>query len=151
MSNMWISGIGDRTLSKVVFWMKNYDRGRVCATKKFLTKPGEMGPGVQTIDMPTAKAVKVPWKMDELEFLIETLDYKRPDWPVAHGLRKDLPRWRNGKLQPGGDRVIEMAVYPEALIEMYTILMELKYGKAEATVPVSEVDFDAILSKDSRS
>jgi hypothetical protein len=152
MNPLWINGVGDRTLSKVIYWMNNYDKGKVCATRQYMTKPGQTGAEVKVINMPTAKAVKVPWQLDELNYLASVLEQARPNWPVTSGFKKDVPRWRNGQLVPTGtgQRLLEMAIYPQELLEIYATLLEVKNGKkAEGSQSIDDVDFESILNKGS--
>ena len=143
---IWISDLGDRVYNKVVWWMQNYDKGKVCATRKFMTKPGERGPGVEVIDMPTAKAVEIPWKLEELTYFTELLEYKLPKYPVTWGFRSDLPNWKNGKLLAGGARVITMAIYPEALEAIFKAISEVKHGKGKETkTDLTKVDIESVL------
>lgn len=144
---VWVTDLYDRTFNKILYWAKSYDKGKVCATRQFMTKPGEMGPGVEVINMPTAKAVDIAWKEDEMNCMVSVLEVKRPKWPVTWGLSKDAKNWKKGKLIAGGARVINMALFPEALEEVLKVFLEVKNGKGKETESIKDFDFDKILSK----
>lgn len=139
---LWVDGLCDKILEKVVYWIQNYNKGTVCATKKFMNPPSASG--VQIVDKPTATAVDVPWTQNELAYLVQVLEAKKADWPITKGLRKDLPKWKNGKLKVGGERVLTMAMFPESLLTIYELLMEMKGAQNQKGIP-QDFDLSSVL------
>lgn len=126
---LWVHGTCDRIMLALQKWVMAYHNGRVSATGKYLTKPGEAGPQPKEIEVPTRHAVDVPWLLSDLEHLTKILEAKVPDWPVTKDFRINLPRWKNGRLVSGGGRIVTMDLYFTNLIEIYRMMEALRDGK----------------------
>jgi len=148
-SPLWQHGICDNILYTLQVWVHNYDKGKVSATGKYLTKPGERGPNMQQIDVPTRRALKMPWREVELKYFVEVLEKEIPKshetYALVRDLKANLPRWRNGKLQAGGARIIEIDWYLAHVIQVYRLFEGLKTGKLHAQKPdLGAVDLEQI-------
>lgn len=145
---LWTHGICDNIMLTLRNWALVYEKGRVSATGRYLTKPGEMGPQPQEIDKPTRRAVKVAWREQDLRKLIEILDAKIPHehegYSLVRDLKTNLPRWKNGQLLSGGARIIEMDWYFSHVMQIYRLFEGMKYGKAqEERIDLSTVDLSS--------
>jgi hypothetical protein len=128
---LWVHGQCDRILYTLIRWAWNYHKGKVSATGKYLTKPGELGPSPQEIDKPTRYANEIAWRKDDLECLTKILEAKVPDWPVTWDFRTNLPRWRNGIITKDGARVVTMDLYFQNLVEIIRLLEAMRDGKTK--------------------
>ena len=140
---LWVNGTCDRIMEVLKDWASRYRKGRVSATCKYVTKPGEMGPEPKEIDVPSRRAVDVAWLQGDLDYLTKILEAKVPDWPVTTDMRANFPKWRNGRLVPGGARVVVMDLYLQNLVEIYQLLEAMRDGKtqeAEGTTDLAAVD-----------
>lgn len=130
---LWIHGTCDRIMVTLQKWIMKYHDGKISATGRYMTKPGEMGPEIKEIDRPTRYATEVAWRQDDLDYLIKILEKMVPEWPVTRDLRSSFPRWKNGKLLPGGMRIITMDMYFSNLVEIYQLLEAIRDGKVKET------------------
>lgn len=141
---LWQHGTCDRLLVTLQKWIMQYHDGKISATGRYLTKPGEMGPQPQEIDVPTRRACDVLWSQSDLDYLIKILEAKVPNWPVTKDLRTGFPRWKNGRIAQGGSRFITMDVYFSNLVEIYQLLEALRDGKTkEARADLGNVDLSS--------
>lgn len=129
---LWIHGQCDRVLYTLVRWEWNYHRGKVSATGKYLTKPGEMGPSPQEIDKPTRYANDVAWLKSDLECLTKILKAKVPDWPVTWDFQRWSDNWKtSGRPTLGGARLITSDIYFQNLVEIIRLLEAMRDGKTK--------------------
>lgn len=154
--NLWVNGVCDNILLTLRNWAVVYEKGRVSATGRYMTKPGEMGPQPKEIDVPTRRAVKVAWREHELKKLTDVLDTKIPhtheSYSLVRDLKTNLPRWKNGQLIPGGARIIEMDWYFAHVMQVYRLFEAMKYGKAEEErIDLSTIDLSSFSKEDTGS
>lgn len=136
---LWVKGICDRILLTLISWAMHYHNGVVSATRPQQQPP--TASGVTVIDVPTRYAVDVAWQQQDLDYLIKVLEARVPTWPVTRDLRSCFPRWRNGKLIPGGARVITLDHYFTDVTGMIRLMEALRDGKTkEAGIDLSQVD-----------
>lgn len=150
MSNkLWVNGICDNIVYTLEYWIRNYEKGTVSATCRYMTKPGELGPAPQEIDKPTRKALEMPWRKIDLEKFISILDQVIPhnhtSYALVRDLRTSLPRWKNGKLYPTvpGSRLITLDWYFKDIVQVYRIFGNLKRG-----LPVTPQEIQDLASID---
>lgn len=147
---MWINGTCDRIMNVLQYWIRHYEDGRVSATGRYLTRPGEMGTATPTeIEVPTRKACKLPWMQSDLDYFIKILEAKIPkghaSYAIARDLRTNFPRWINGRLMPGGARLIEIDIYFDNLVQIYRLFEAMKTGKADQAIQdLKSVDLEKI-------
>jgi len=147
---LWVYGTCDRIMVALRSWLWNYHSGTVSATRKYLTKPGEMGPQPKEIDVPTRYACEVTWLKGDLDYFIKILEAKLPDNPVTKDLRRCFPLWKNGKLvaYKKEARKITIDLYYEDLIGIYRLLEAMQSGKTtEEKQDLGKVDLSSY-SKD---
>lgn len=141
---LWVHGTCDRILITLRQWIMSYHNGKLSATGKYLTRPGERGPQPQEIDIPTRYACNVAWAQTDLDYLIKILEAKVPDWPVTKDLRTNYPKWKYGRLVQGGARLITMDLYFSNLVEIYKLLENMQNGKStDVRTDLSEVDLSS--------
>ena len=145
---LWVNGVCDNIYITLMYWIRQYDKGRVSATGRYMTKPGEDGPTPHEIDVPTRRSVQLPWRKVDIETFIDVLDKKIPHdhetYSLVRDLRTNLPRWKNGRLLPGGARLIEMDWYFNHVVQVFRLFEAMKYGKeTEGTTDLSSVDLSS--------
>ena len=74
MVNLWVRGVCDSMLVKVLEWQRRRDYGAVAATRSFLGQDGKVE------HIPTQRAVKLDWRPAELDHLVRILKALRPEW-----------------------------------------------------------------------
>jgi len=141
--SLWVSGTCDRIILTLQKWIMIYHNGKVSATGRYLTSPGEQGPQPQEIERPTRYACKVAWTEQDLDYFIKILEAKIPDHPVTKDLRTNFPKWKNGKLIHGGARVVTMDIYFSNLVELYRLMEAVRDGKTKETVDLGSVDLSS--------
>lgn len=158
MSNkLWVNGICDNILTNLQYWVRHYEEGKITATRRYLTKPGELGPAPQEINKPTRKALAMPWRKVELDMLVATLDkvipHEHPTYALVRDLRKNITKWSHipcgmwqGKPLTLGAKVIEIDWYFNHIVQVYRIFEALKYDlpldppKDLASVDLENID-----------
>jgi hypothetical protein len=142
---LWVHGTCDRILLTLRQWIMVYHTGKVSATGRYLTKPGEVSPEPKEIDVPTRYACDIAWTQSDLEYLIKILEAKVPTWPVTKDLRTNFPKWKYGRLIQGGSRIVTMDVYFTNLVEIYKLIEGMQSGQSQDVKrDLSEVDLSAI-------
>jgi hypothetical protein len=122
---LWVSGVCDSMLLKVVNWRHRWPAGPVAATRAFMNKTGT----VEAI--PTKRAVKVAWHPKELEHLIRILKIARPDWQFVEDLELFYSSGlRIGRLLPNGLYLADMVAYSMDLDEIVEIVSNARAGRA---------------------
>jgi len=121
---LWVRGVCDSMLLKVVNWKRRWPAGAVAATRDYMHKTGT----VEAI--PTKRAVKVAWHPKELEQLIRILKAARPDWQFVTDLEEFYNSgFRLGRLLPNGLYLTEMVAYAQDLDDILEIVTNVKAGR----------------------
>jgi hypothetical protein len=136
---LWVTGTCDNIVQILLIWIGDYPKGRPSATRKYRTKPGEMGAAPQDVDVVSRRAVELPWKEYELEYFYKVLEAKIPKdhetYSLVRDLKTNLPRWKNGRLVQGGAHLIEMDWYLDNVIQVFRLFEAMKLGKLEVVAP----------------
>jgi len=138
---LWQNGTCDRIMKTLLRWIYTYHNGKVSATGKYQTKPGPQG--VKVEDRPRRYACEVAWQQADLDYFIKILESKIPTNPIPRDWRRDLPRWKYGRLVQGGARIVVMDVYFEDLVGLYKLMEGLRDGKLQEKPDLTSVDLGA--------
>lgn len=148
-NKLWVHGVCDNILEVLQYWISNYEKGKITATRRYLTKPGELGPAPQEIDKPTRKSLELPWREVDLKKFVEVLDevipHNHETYALVRDLKHNLHKWKNGKILPGGARKIEIDWYFKHVVQVYRIFEALKYDRPlNPPTDMAEVDLEKI-------
>jgi hypothetical protein len=122
--SIWFAGICDRLLVKIQYWYNSYELGEVAATREYCDEiTGKIYP------KPTVYAVRLPWKLTELDHLSRIVMILRPNTPLSEEIAGLRNIWAKGIMAPSGERILTLIFRKEQVKELLDLLMQAKTSK----------------------
>lgn len=126
MQNLWVRGICDKMLLRVLFWQQHWPHGKEAADRLFLHRDGRQEHIV------TKRAVKVPFHPREFEAMVRIVTTLRPDWEFGIDLKAffEKGQFEKSELLPQGNRLVTLISYQADIGDILDILTQAKQGIA---------------------
>lgn len=130
---LWFVPISDIILSKVAVWYRDYEKGKVYATRDFLTEGGKF------MKKPTIYEANVNFTKKEIEHFVDLVQSVIPKSPVTKRLIEIKTSVMNSKgiLKPNTGYQIPFRFYKQDVQEILEALMAAKAG--EKLTPIKDV------------
>ena len=132
--SLWVYGVCDTLLVKILRWQRDWPQGREAATRLFMHKDGRQE------NLVTKRRVYVTLHMKEMEHLVRILKALRPDWTFVNDLEAYAATgFRRARMAAGGERVATMVSYEPDVKEILAALLRARSGETGPDSLVSDL------------